>query len=162
MFSRRVVLLAAAFVMASSATVASAAESAAPFGIDKRPMPSGSNLETLLPAKVGAFAREPLSKDLKLKSDEDVNVTYRAGNDSIDVGLSKPESIADARDAIEVTRDEAVQSKVPMKGARTSLKTDPAYFHAHDFISWTRGTYFFYAKASSPEALARFMAAFPY
>jgi len=163
MLSRRAVFRAAVFLLSSSlAIVSAAADGAAPFGIDKRPMPSGANLDTLLPAKVGAFARDPLAKDLKLKSDEDVNVTYRAGKDSIDVGLSKPDSIADARDAIQVTRDEAVQSKVPMAGSRTSLKTDPAYFHAHDFISWSRGTYFFYVKASSPESLAKFMAAFPY
>jgi hypothetical protein len=61
-----------------------------------------------------------------------------------------------------VSRDEAVRSKVPMAGAKTSLKSEPAYFHAHDFIAWSRGTYFFYAKASTPDALARFMATFPY
>jgi len=162
MFSRRLVQLTALVMFCSAAAPVLAADTGAPFGIDKRPAPSGSNLETLLPAKVGAFVRDALPKDAKLKSDEDLNVTYRAGKDGVDVGLSKPDSIADARDAIQVSRDEAVQSKVPMAGSRTSLKTDPAYFQAHDFIAWSRGTYFFYAKASSPEALAKFMAAFPF
>lgn len=160
MLSRRVVLLAALILSPIAGVLA--AYAGAPFGIDERPKPSGTDLDALLPAKLGAFVRDALPKEAKLKSDEDLNVTYRAGKDSVDVGLSKPDSVADARDAIQVSRDEAVQSKVPMAGSRTSLKTDPAYFQAYDFIAWSRGTYFFYAKASSPEALAKFMAAFPF
>jgi hypothetical protein len=31
-----------------------------------------------------------------------------------------------------------------------------------DFMAWTRGRYFFYAKASSPPALDSFMRQFPF
>lgn len=125
-------------------------------------MPSGTDLAALLPATVGAFTRDELPADAKLSADEDLNVDYRSGSDTVSFGLSRPDSVADARDAIEVTRDEAVASKVPMRDANYSVTTDPAYFHAGDFVAWTRGRYFFYAKASSPAVLERFMAAFPY
>jgi hypothetical protein len=162
MIVRRFVVLGLCAVGALTALPALAGESAAPFGVDRRPQPQGANLEQLLPATVGTFRREALAKDARLASDEDLNVSYVDGKDSVDVGLSRPETVEDAREAIKVSRDEAVQSKVPMTGARLSLKTDPAYFQAGDFIAWSRGTYFFYAKASSPAALARFMTAFPY
>ena len=162
MIVRRFVLFGLCVGCVLTALPATAAESAAPFGVDRRPQPQGANLEQLLPATVGAFRREALAKGARLASDEDLNVTYGDGKDSVDVGLSRPETVDDAREAVKVSRDEAVQSKVPMAGARYSLKTDPAYFQAGDFVAWTRGTYFFYAKASSPAALARFMAAFPY
>jgi hypothetical protein len=141
---------------------AAAKEASPPFSIHTRPMPTGEDLATLLPSKVGTFTRDELPKGAKLKSDEDLNVTYRSGKDTVNFGLSKPETVEDARDAVKVSRDEAVASKVPMRDARYSIKTDPAYFQAGDFIAWTRGSYFMYAKASSAEALTRFMAAFPH
>jgi hypothetical protein len=134
----------------------------APFGIDKRPMPSGRNLEVLVPALVGTFKRDALPAGAKPSSDEDLNVTYRSGKDRIDFGFSIPETAADAHEAIKVTREEGIASKVPMKGASYSVGTEPSFFNAADFISWSRGNYFFYAKANSAEALASFMKAFPY
>jgi hypothetical protein len=133
-----------------------------PFSIHARPMPSGTDLAVLLPAAVGGFKRDALQEDAKLKADEDLNVDYRSGADTVNVGLSKPESVEDAREAIKVSRDEAVLSKVPMRDAKYSVKTDPAYFYVGDFVAWSRGQYFFYAKANSPAALAAFMSAFPF
>jgi hypothetical protein len=161
MFTRRVLLVALVCGTGLGAP-ALAADGGAPFGIDRRPMPQGTDLEKLLPATVGGFRRDALPKDAKLASDEDLNVTYRSGADSVDVGLSKPDTVEDVREAIKVSREEGVRSGVPMSGARYSLRTDPAYFQAGDFIAWSRGTWFFYAKASSPAALARFMGAFPW
>jgi hypothetical protein len=133
-----------------------------PFSINKRPMPSGSDLAILLPAVVGEFKRDALPGDARLAADEDLNIDYRSGGDTVNFGLSKPESLADAREAIKVSRDEAVASKVPMRDAKYSLTTDPAYFYVGDFVAWSRGQYFFYAKANSPAALTRFMSAFPF
>jgi hypothetical protein len=134
----------------------------APFSIDERPMPSGSDVAILVPPVVGTFKRDPLPAGAKLSSDEDLNVNYRSGDETVNVGLSKPESVQDAREAIKVSRDEAVASKVPMRGAKYSLGTDPGYFYVGDFVAWNRGQYFFYAKASSAAALTRFMSAFPF
>jgi hypothetical protein len=163
-FSRRALLLAASVLLVSSASSATAAKSVkdAPFGIDRRPLPKGDDLNVLLPLTVGSFKREPLPASAKAKSDEDLNVTYRSGEDVIDVGFSIPESPEDAHEAIKVTREEAIASKTPLKGSKFSVGTEPSFFHASDFMSWSRGRYFYYAKANRPAALARFMEAFPY
>lgn len=133
-----------------------------PFGVDKRPAPSGADLEVLVPASVGAFRREALPAGAKPPSDEDLNVTYKSGAESVFFGFSIPETLADAHEAIKVTRDEAIASKVSLKGEQYSVGTDPSYFRAGSFMSWSRGKYFFYAKASSPRALASFMRSYPY
>jgi hypothetical protein len=145
-----------------SAVDASAQQTGTPFSIHTRPMPQGEDLNVLLPAKVGSFVRDELPTGAKLKSDEDLNIDYRSGSSTVNFGISKSETVADAREAIKVSRDEAVASKIAIRDAKYSLKTDPAYFHVGDFIAWTRGTYFMYAKASSPQVLAQFMATFPY
>jgi hypothetical protein len=162
-FSRRSAILGGSLVlMLSAAHAADKAAKDVPFGIDRRPMPKGEDLNTLLPLTVGMFKREPLPPNTKAKSDEDLNVTYRAGADTIDVGFSIPETPEDAHEGIKVTRDEAIASKVPLKGSKFSAGSEPSFFYAADFISWSRGRYFFYAKANSPAALTRFMEAFPY
>jgi hypothetical protein len=162
-FSRRALIAAACTAAVSSATVWAAKPAKdVPFSLDKRPQPKGEDLAVLLPLSVGPFKRDALPGGAKASSDEDLNVTYRSGADEISFGFSIPESPEDAHEAIKVTRDEARASKVPMKDAKYSVGTEPSFFHAHDFISWSRGRYFFYAKGSSPAALARFMAVFPY
>ena len=88
-----------------------------PFSIHKRPLPSGADLAVLLPAMVGSFMRDSLPEGARLAADEDLNIDYRAGGDTVNFGLSKPESVADAREAIKVSRDEAVAGKVPMRDA---------------------------------------------
>jgi hypothetical protein len=120
------------------------------------------DLNTLVPATVGAFEREPLPAGAQPPSDEDLTVTYKSGADSVFFGFSIPETAADAHEAVKVTRAEAVASKVVMKGEQYSVGTDPSYFRVAGFMSWSRGKYFFYAKASSPSALESFMRAFPY
>src|SRR5215207_5593496 len=133
-----------------------------PFGVDKRPAPSGTDLEVLVPASVGAFRRDALPAGARPRSDEDLNVTYRHGAETVFFGFSIPETAADAYEAVRVTREEAVASRVNLKGEQYSVGTDPSYFRAGSFMSWSRGKYFFYAKASSPRALEGFMRAFPY
>jgi hypothetical protein len=133
-----------------------------PFGIDKRPMPTGTDLNVLVPPSVGSFTREQLPPDAKARSDEDLNVTYKSGSDSVFFGFSIPDTPADAYEAVKVTREEAIASKVNMKGEQYVIGKDPSYFKVADFMSWTRGKYFFYAKANSPAALDKFMRAFPF
>jgi hypothetical protein len=134
----------------------------APFDVGKRPMPSGSDLSILVPETVGPFKREALPADANARSDQDLNVTYKAGSDSIFFGFSIPETANDAYEAVKVTREEAIASKVDMKGEHYVVGKDPSYFKVKDFMSWTRGRYFFYAKASSAAALEKFMSSFPF
>ncbi len=149
-------------LLLSAAAPGIAAAQAAPFKVDQRPRPQGTSLDSLLPVKVGAFAREALPPDAKLRSDEDLNVTYGAGADSIFVGISLPESSRDAHDAVKTARDEAVASKIDLKGSSYRVGKDPSWFKTATFFSWTRGPYFFYAHAGSAGALDRFMEAYPY
>jgi len=134
----------------------------APFGIDQRPQPTGTDLNVLLPKRVGAFTREDLPAGAKPLSDEDLNVEYTSGNDQIFFGFSIPETEKDAFEAIKVTRREAIDSRLSLKNEQYQIGKNPGYFRIADFMSWTRGRYFFYAKASSPEALERFMRSFPF
>jgi hypothetical protein len=134
----------------------------APFGIDKRPQPTGRNLEILLPKTVGPFTREDLPVDAEPRSDLDLNVEYKAGGETIFFGFSIPETEKDAFEAIKVTRQEAIDSKLSLKNEQYLIGKNPSYFKIADFMSWTRGKYFFYAKASSPQALQKFMTDFPY
>jgi hypothetical protein len=135
---------------------------AAPFAVDRRPRPAGKNPDILLPLKIGAFTRAALPPGTKIPSDEDLNVTYKSGNDSIFFGVSITDTEKDAVEAIKVTRQEAIDSRLSLKGEQYRVDSDPGYFRINDFMSWNRGRYFFYAKASSPAALEKFMKAFPY
>lgn len=133
-----------------------------PFGIDQRPQPTGADLNVLLPKKVGTFTREDLPVGAKPRSDEDLNVEYTSGNDRISFGFSIPETEKDAFEAIKVTRQEAIDSRLSLKGEQYQIGKNPSYFRIADFMSWTRGRYFFYAKASNPETLEKFMQSFPF
>lgn len=133
-----------------------------PWGIAVRPMPQGTNVQALLPRRVGDFVRDELPAGATLKSDEDLLATYRNGRETIEMGLSRPDSAADAHDAIDVTRDEARRNGISLRGERRSVGTEPSFFTVADFASWSRDRYFFYAKASSLDVLDRFMKAFPY
>jgi hypothetical protein len=158
-------LLSASLLVLLPARVAAQVErpkSGVPYDVDKRPQPQGSDLAILLPVHVGAFTREPLPADTKPPSNEDLNVHYVAGGDSIFVGFSLPDNAADAQAAVTTTRDEAGTSKEDLKAASYRVGKDPSYFKAGKFMSWTRGRYFYYADANRPSALDRFMRAFPF
>jgi hypothetical protein len=133
-----------------------------PFAVNERPMPSGISLETLVPSTVGTFKREALPEGAKPPTDEDLNVTYSSGANSIFFGFSIPERAADAQEAVKVTRDEAIASKISLKNQQYWVGSDPSFFRIEAFMSWSRGNYFFYAKANSTGALESFMRDFPY
>jgi hypothetical protein len=166
MMRLRVGLLVAGLLLPAPAMLVAQAGSrhgaGVPFDIDQRPQPQGSDLATLLPLQVGPFTRAPLPADARLRSDEDLNTTYTAGGDSIFVGFSLPESLADAHAAVTTTRDEAIASKVDVRGTSYRVAKDPSYFKTEKFMAWTRGRYFYYVDANRLGALERFMQAFPY
>ncbi|HTV01694.1 MAG TPA: hypothetical protein VMF13_14200 [Luteitalea sp.] len=140
-----------------------------PFNVGRKPMPTSEAPADLLPARVGEFRRDALpSSTAKVPSDEELYVTYRRGPDSVSVGVSLPGSADDARAAVETaateTRDELRRTgrRDELPRLMQDLKGDPAFVAASDFMAWTRGRYFFAAKANNPRALAGFMQAFPY
>lgn len=139
-----------------------------PYGIAQRPMPKGTDLETLLPRKVGTFTRAALPAGTKTPVNEDLNVDYVSGSDKVNVGFSIPGDPKEAHAAIKTAKDESVgtltqQGKAQeLKKAEESIGTPTSYYKVSDFIAWSRGGYFFYAHASSPAALDAFMKAFPF
>jgi hypothetical protein len=139
-----------------------------PFNVGRRPMPTSDATAELLPPRVGAFQRDALPATAKVPADEEMYVTYRRGTDSVSVGVSRPGSVDDARAAVETalqeTRDELRRTgrREELPRIMQDLKGDPAYVAVSDFMAWSRGGYFFAAKASHPRALAGFMQAFPY
>jgi hypothetical protein len=91
---------------------------------------------------------------------EELVVKYGAGRDSVAVSFNIPGLREDAQAAVRVRRDRA-----RTRGSdRTPSVTghDPSYFRGDRLFAWSRGGYYFAADASSPEALDRFMQAFPY
>lgn len=133
-----------------------------PFSINLRPQPTGSNLETLIPRVVGTFNRGAISGNADPFSGEDVNIEYKSGKDTVFFGFAITETLEDADEAVKITREEAVNSKISIKGEQYQISKNLSYFKIAGFMSWTRGKYFFYAKAKNEQVLKNFMKAFPY
>ena len=140
----------------------SAAAPQIPYAIDKRPMPAGEALDVLVPRRVGSFTREAFAPGTRPSSDEDLNATYTSGTAQVTLGFSILEDTAGAREAILTTREEAIASEVNIKGEQFSVDTEPSYFKVSDFMSWSRGSYFYYVHASDPQALDSFLQAFTF
>ncbi len=134
---------------------------AAPYGIDRRPQPRGTILDTLLPQAIGSFRRAPFVRT-PVPVNEILVVRYGSGVDSVAVGFRVPGKPEDAQAGVRQSRDEARDRKADLKRAEYVVKEDPSYFHTDRLMAWSRGGYFFSAAASSVEALDRFMRAFPY
>jgi hypothetical protein len=151
----------------AGASAASAGAKAAPYQLDKRPMPKGQDLETLLPRKVGTFTREAFPAGTKPSDSEDINIDYKAGADTVNVGFSIP-GAKDAHEGIRTAKTETIVELKRLKRvneiptAQELIGPSTSYYKVKDFIAWTRGGYFFYAKANNAAALDAFMAAFPY
>jgi hypothetical protein len=111
---------------------------------------------------VGVFTRPALPANAEPPANEDLNVTYVAGADSVFVGFSLPENASDAQAAVTTTRDDAGASKEELEAASYRVGKDPSFFKLGKFMSWSRGRYFYYADANRPGALDRFMRAFPF
>jgi hypothetical protein len=155
--------LGAAGPASSRADVRTAAVEAAPYGLDQRPAPDGFVPDALLPGAVGPFVRSALPEGT-LNQHEDVTVSYSDARGRVDVGFSMNESSAMAQQAVRSARAYAVQ--LARSGAhppcQESIGGDPSFVKAHDYIAWSRGRFFFYAKATDGATLDRFMSAFPY
>jgi hypothetical protein len=152
--------VAAPFVVAPSAQ-------SAPYELDKRPMPKGQDLETLLPRKVGTFTREAFPAGTKPSDSEDLNIDYKSGAEVINVGFSIP-GAKDAHEGIRIAKAETIAELKRLRRAKEittaqeQIGPPTSYYKVADFIAWTRGGYFFYAKAKNAAALDAFMTAFPY
>jgi hypothetical protein len=147
---------------------AAASGAAVPYQLDERPMPKGQDLEALLPRKVGTFAREAFPAGTKPSDSEDLNIDYKSGNDVVNVGFSIPGNAKDAHEGIRTAKDETIAELKRLRRAKEiataleQLDRPTSYYKVADFIAWSRGGYFFYAKAKNAAALDAFMTAFPF
>jgi hypothetical protein len=161
------ITLAVTSLFMCGASLTHAQSQAVPYQLDKRPMPKGQDLETLLPRKVGTFTREAFPAGTKPSDSEDVNIDYKAGDEVINVGFSIP-GAADAHEGIRTAKTETIAELKRLRRAKEiataqeQIGKPTSYYKVADFIAWTRGGYFFYAKAKNAAALDAFMTAFPY
>ena len=155
-------------LQALAARAALARTGPTPFNRGARSMPVGDDAAELLPVAVGGFERGRLPGGLRLPGDEPLHVAYRRGSDSVIASASLTATADDARAAVDAaarrTRDEVRRAdrRQDLPRIVQDLGGDPAYVALGEFVSWSRGSYVFVARASSPHALAAFMQAFPY
>jgi len=143
----------------------------APYGIEKRPMPTGMNLDELLPTQVGPYSRTLLERSdqrgvaaTSIEMDgSSVYATYKAGDKEIFVEFAIDASSVNAQATLDTAVGEST-AKFPTDPRLGSIGTEPSYFKNNDsgaFFAWTRGNYFFSASANGGEAdLDAFMKAF--
>ncbi|HEU0175051.1 MAG TPA: hypothetical protein VFV58_12400 [Blastocatellia bacterium] len=146
----------------------------APYGIEKRPMPAGLNLDELLPKQVGPYTRALIEKSNQrgappssIEIDgNSVYATYAAGDKEIFVEFAVTSSPENAQTALDVAATE-VTGKFPSDQRFGSIGTEPSYLNVNNqsgaFCAWTRGGYYFSANAKGGKAdLDLFMRSFPY
>jgi hypothetical protein len=155
-------------LQALAARAALARTGPTPFNLGARRMPAGDDAAALLPVGVGGFERERLPDGLRLPPDEPLHVAYRRGADSVVASASLLPGAASARAEVEAAARDT-RDRLRRTGRRQDLPRivqdldgDPAYIALGAFLAWSRGPYFFVARASSPHALATFMLAFPH
>jgi hypothetical protein len=151
---------------ACGASATPAEPAGAPYGIDRRPPPSGEDAEALLPAQVGGFMRGPVQGDIK--NDDEVYTTYTSGEQEIFLTVSISDDVRGAQEGVKTAKEVLEHDKgSAFEQPLMSLATEPSYFKVSEgdivFMAWQRGRYFFSADSQgSGEALDRFMQAFPY
>lgn len=146
----------------------------APYGIEKRSMPSGLDLNQLLPKQVGPYSRVMLEKSEQrgvapssIQVDgSSVYATYRSGGNEIFVEFAVASSAENAQMGLDVAASETTD-KFPTDPRFGSIGTEPSYLLVNNqdgaFFAWTRGGYYFSASAKNGQAaLDAFMQAFPY
>lgn len=138
----------------------------APYGIEKRPMPTGVNLDQLLPKQVGPYTRASIEGAPLQVDGNSVYARYRSGATEIFVEFAVNSSAANAQATLETAAGETT-GRFPTDPRVGSLGTEPSYLKVNNesgaFFAWTRGGYYFSASAKSgASALDPFMQAFPY
>jgi len=146
----------------------------APYGIEKRPMPAGLNLDELLPKQVGPYTRTLLERSDQRgvtpssieRDGNSVYATYKSGGKEIFVEFAVGGNVQNAQATLDTAANE-VTGTFPSDPRVGSIGTEPSYLKVNNesgaFYAWTRGNYYFSASAKGGGAdLDAFMQAFPY
>lgn len=136
-----------------------------PYGVDKRPMPTGEDLDVLLPAQVGSFVRESITEPKNIHRDP-IYAEYRSNGAKVFVELGVCDTASGSQRAITTAKAET-DAEFPNIPYQSLLGAEPSYLRTVNklgaFFAWTRGGYYFSAHAKKGEAvLDAFMQAFPY
>ena len=146
----------------------------APYGVEKRPMPAGLNLDELLPNKVGPYTRTLLEESERrgvtpssIKVDgPSVYATYKSGDKEVFVEFSVSTDAVTAQETLIPAAADTI-GKFPTNPRVGSIGTEPSYLKLTNksgaFYAWTRANYYFSASAKGGVAdLDVFMKSFPY
>jgi len=146
----------------------------APYGVEKRPMPSGLEMDELLPKQVGPYTRMSLEKSehrgvIPTKIDvngDSIYAVYRVGAKEVFVEFSVSSSLQTAQETLVVAARNTT-GKFPKDPRIGSIGTEPSYLRVNTkssaFFGWTRGQYYFSASAKGGDAdLDAFVQGFPY
>jgi hypothetical protein len=146
----------------------------APFGVEKRPLPAGVDLDELLPKQVGPYTRTLLEESERrgvtpssIQVDgPSIYATYKAGGKEVFVEFAISSTAESAQETL-ITAAADTTGKFPTNPRLGSLGTEPSYLRVTNkngaFYAWTRGKYYFSASAKGGVAdLDAFMQAFPY
>ena len=146
----------------------------APYGVEKRPMPSGLVLDELLPRQVGPYTRMSLEKSVQRGviptkvevNAESIYAVYKVGAKEVFVEFSVSSNLQTAQETLALAARNTT-GKFPKDTRVGSIGTEPSYLRANTksgaFFGWTRGQYYFSASAKGGEAdLDAFMQGFPY
>ena len=149
-------------------------QGSAPYGVEKRPLPVGSNLDELLPKQVGPYTRTLLEESenrgvtpSSIKVDgASVYATYKSGAKEIFVEFAISSDAPIAQETL-ITAAADTVGKFPTNPRLGSIGTEPSYLSVTNksgaFYAWTRGGYYFSASAKGGVAdLDEFMKSFPY
>jgi hypothetical protein len=128
-----------------------------PFQINRRPMPSGAVVDTLLPPDDGSFHRI----DVREEPSGSATASYQDGNSTVTVIMTLFTSVEGARQAVAQVRSQTENTS----GKRSyAIGPDPSYAYVPGLgrMAWSRGPYFYDVRASNQNDLDRFMEKFPY
>ena len=142
----------------------------APYGVDRKPMPSGEDLELLLPPRVGSFQRGEIRVHNNDIHTGPIYAEYTDGAVEIWMELGICGTPANAQQAIETVKAEAADVTTAVDAI--SVGTEPSFLKIRTnnprldgkgvSVSWTRGEYFFTAGTREDEILEKFMRMFPH
>ena len=138
-----------------------------PYGLDRKPMPQGDQPDSALPDRVGPFQRSPIRDSYGV-----IYAEYSDGSDQVSMELGICDSPSDAQDVVNTYKLESADVTESVEAS--SIGTEPS-FHQVTVnnprmgqagrgvgLAWTRGRYYFSARARTRELLDRFTAVFPY
>src|SRR5215207_2813758 len=91
-----------AILTACGASATPAAPADAPYGIDRRPTPSGEETEALLPAQIGSFMRGPVAGDIK--NDDEVYAAYTSGEHQILLTVGIGDDVRGAQEGVKTAK----------------------------------------------------------